>query len=468
MPLTYSNVPSPTRRDLLAGALATAAGTRAAAQPADPSHPNILYIHSHDTGRYLSPYGHDIPTPNLQKLAGQGVLFRSAFSAAPTCSPSRASLLTGQCAHQNGMLGLAHRGFSLYDYRHHMLYPLRAAGYRSILGGLQHIAAKPETIGYDEILHHRTQHVADVAPAVTAFLDSRPKEPFFLDVGFFETHREYAAPTPDDQPRFTQPPRSVPDRPETRADMAAFHSSARILDQGVGQVLDALERNGYASNTLVLSTTDHGISFPRMKCNFTDDGWGVSMILHGPGLFPGGRTIDAMISQLDVYPTLCDLLGIEHPAWLEGKSFLPLLRGENREINEQIFAEVNYHAAYEPMRAVRTHRYKYIRRFGGRKLPVLPNCDDGLSKSVWLEYGWKNRPVAEEELYDLVFDPGEENNLIAAAHPSGPAEEMRARLDRWMHATNDPLLRGPVAAPHGAVVNDPDGISPKEPTIRMP
>jgi N-sulfoglucosamine sulfohydrolase len=468
MPLTDSTVPSPTRRDLLAGALATAAGSRAAGQPATPSRPNILYIHSHDTGRYLSPYGHDIPTPNLQKLAGQGVLFRCAFSAAPTCSPSRASLLTGQCAHQNGMLGLAHRGFSLYDYRHHLLYPLRSAGYRSILGGLQHIAAKPETIGYDQILPHRTTHAADVAPAVAAFLDSHPKEPFFLDVGFFETHREYAAPTPDDQPRFTQPPRTVPDRSETRADMAAFHSSARILDHGVGQVLDALERNGYASNTLVLSTTDHGISFPRMKCNLTDDGWGVSMILRGLGLFPGGRVIDAMISQLDVYPTLCDLLGIEHPEWLEGKSFLPLLHGENREINEQIFAEVNYHAAYEPMRAVRTQRYKYIRRFGGRRTPVLPNCDDGLSKSVWLEYGWKSRPVPEEELYDLVFDPGEENNLISASNLPAAAAEMRARLDRWMHATNDPLLRGPVPAPHGARINDPDGISPKEPVIRVP
>jgi arylsulfatase A-like enzyme len=78
--------------------------------------PNILYIHSHDTGRYVQPYGHAIPTPNLQRLAEQGVLFRQAYSAAPTCSPSRAGLLTGQCAHSSGMLGLAHRGFSLRDY----------------------------------------------------------------------------------------------------------------------------------------------------------------------------------------------------------------------------------------------------------------------------------------------------------------------------------------------------------------
>ena len=91
--------------------------------------PNILYIHSHDTGRYVQPYGHAIPTPHIQRLAEEGVLFRKAFCAAPTCSPSRASLLTGQHAHNSGMLGLAHRGFKLNDYKQHWLYTLRGLGY---------------------------------------------------------------------------------------------------------------------------------------------------------------------------------------------------------------------------------------------------------------------------------------------------------------------------------------------------
>lgn len=92
--------------------------------------PSILYIHSHDTGRYVQPYGHNVPTPNIQRLAEQGVLFRQSFCAAPTCSPSRAALLTGQCAHFNGMLGLAHRGFSLDDYHQHIIHTLRQAGYQ--------------------------------------------------------------------------------------------------------------------------------------------------------------------------------------------------------------------------------------------------------------------------------------------------------------------------------------------------
>src|SRR5215212_5656591 len=114
-----------------------------------PPRPNILYLHSHDTGRYVQPYGHQVPTPNIQALADQGVLFRNAFCAAPTCSASRACLLTGQYGHVNGMLGLAHRGWSLRDYHHHMVNVLRGAGYRSVLIGEQHIAKEPAAIGFD-------------------------------------------------------------------------------------------------------------------------------------------------------------------------------------------------------------------------------------------------------------------------------------------------------------------------------
>src|SRR5436190_2236498 len=138
------------RRGFLYQTGATIAAGRAEA--AASGAPNILYIHSHDTGRYLQPYGHPVPTPNFKKLASDGVLFRQAFSAAPTCSPSRACLLTGQFAHQNGMIGLAHRGFAMNDYGKHMLHTLRGAGYRSVLAGLQHIADKPEKIGYDDLL----------------------------------------------------------------------------------------------------------------------------------------------------------------------------------------------------------------------------------------------------------------------------------------------------------------------------
>jgi N-sulfoglucosamine sulfohydrolase len=453
--------PYDSRRDfLLKATAATAISTpQASAQTAKP---NIIYLHSHDSGRYLQPFGHAVPTPNLQRLASEGVLFRRAFSAAPTCSPSRSALLTGQCPHRNGMLGLAHRGFRMNDYNQHILHTLRPAGYHSVLAGLQHIAADPKTIGFDEILRPKSTVAANVAPGAVEFLGRRHSAPFFLDVGFFETHREYPKPTPADDPRYTLPPAPIPDTPETRLDTAAFHSSARNLDGAVGQILDALDRNGLAANTLVISTTDHGVAFPLMKCNLEDNGWGVSLIMRGPGGFRGGKVIDALISQLDIYPTLCDLAGVGHPEWLEGKSMLPIIRGEAKEINDEVFAEVTYHAAYEPKRAVRTNRWKYIRRFGDKHTPVLPNCDDSLSKSVWLESGWKNKRLPEESLYDLIFDPNEQNNLAADQASAAMLADMRGRLDRWMRRTADPLLNGPVPAPHGAQVNSPEGISPNE------
>jgi arylsulfatase A-like enzyme len=451
------------RRGFLAN---LAAAPLVAAQAPPAAKPlNIVYLHSHDSGRYLSPYGYPVPTPNLRRLAADGVVFRRAFSAAPTCSPSRASLLTGQCAHQNGMLGLAHRGFSMTDYRRHIVHTLRDAGYHSVLAGLQHVADKPERIGYDQILHPATTQAVDVAPQAAAFLNSKPQAPFFLDVGFFETHREYPNPSPEDDPRYIQPPAPIADTPATRADMAAFHASARNLDRGIGQVLDALSRNGLAENTLVISTTDHGLAFPRMKCNLNDSGWGVSLILRGPGVYGGGKVCDAMVSQIDLFPTLCESLKIPPPAWLEGKSLLPLLDGRAREIHDEVFAEVNYHASYEPARAVRTQRYKYIRRYGDRNTPVLPNCDDSPSKNLWLEHGWKQQAVAKEELYDLVFDPAEQSNLAAAPSSAAALEEMRGRLDAWMQRTNDPLLHGPVPAPPGAKVNPVDGVSPREPVV---
>ena len=447
------------RREFLAGTMAAA--RNATAQGKRP--PNVLYLHSHDTGRYIQPYGHAIPTPNLQKLAAEGVLFRRAFDAAPTCSPSRASLLTGMCPHSNGMLGLAHRGFSLRDVKQHIVHTLRPAGYATALIGLQHVARTPETIGYDHVEQHGRNSAVAVGPAAAKWIRNAPAQPFFLDVGFFETHREFEKPGPAEDPRFALPPAPIVDTPQSRLDMAGYQASARVLDTGAGQVLDALAAAGLAGNTLVIYTTDHGVAFPYMKCNLTDHGTGVSLIMRGPGGFTGGKVCDALVSHLDLFPTLCDLAGAAHPSQLEGYSMLPLVTGAKPEIRDEIHAEVNYHAAYEPKRAVRTDRWKYIRNFGDRRKPVLPNCDDGLSKDIWLKYGWRDQKIEPEQLYDLVFDPNETRNLAGDPSARETLAGMRSRLDRWMRATADPLLKGPVPAPPGAVVNDAGGTSPREP-----
>jgi arylsulfatase A-like enzyme len=250
--------------------------------------------------------------------------------------------------------------------------------------------------------------------------------------------------------------------------MAAFKASARDLDAKMGHVFDALKRNGLWDNTLIVCTTDHGIAFPRMKCTLTDAGLGVMLILRGPASasasagkpagFTGGQVVDALASHVDIFPTLCDAAGIEPPDWLEGVSLRPLVTGEAASVRDEVHGEINYHAAYEPQRCVRTTRYKYIRTFDDRDRPVLPNCDGSPSKRVWLDAGWTRRDPSGEALYDLVFDPGEHDNRAGDPALGDVLTDMRARLSRWMQATGDPLLEGRVAAPPEARIDDVNAV----------
>jgi len=430
------------------------------------SQPNILYLHSHDTGRYVQPYGFGIPTPRLQGLAEQGILFRQAFCAASTCSAARACLLTGQYAHTNGMLGLAHRGWSLHDYTHHVVHTLHDIGYRSMLIGEQHISKRPDVIGYDRVVKIPTTRVDDVAPVAIEILRNAPAQPFFLSVGFFETHREFFKAVANEE-HYVRPPANLPDLPETRADMAAFTASARSLDRGVGAVLDALDETGLARNTLVICTTDHGVAFPGAKATMSDRGTGVMLILRGPGGFGGGKVVDSLVSHIDLFPTICDALEIPHPGWLQGHSLMPIVTGAAAEVRDAIFTEGTYHAAYEPQRAIRTKEWKLVRRFGDRRLPVLPNIDDSPSKEVWMRHGYAARELPELALHDLVFDPNEAENVVSRPDVADVVADLGDRLERWMRDTGDPLLDGPVALPAGAEVNDPGQRSAADPTTRF-
>lgn len=426
-----------------------------------PALPNIVYLHSHDTGRYIQPYGHATPTPTLQRLAEQGTLFRKAFSAAPTCSPSRAALLSGQYAHYVGMTGLVNRGWTIDPDAPTLISLLNDAGYTTALTGIQHIARDPQSLGYGVTQPGKE----NVERRAAEFLDSKPDKPFFLDAGFWETHRVF----PDADQRadecYVAPPAPLPDTPLVRKDMAEYNTMAATLDDKIAVVLDALDRNGYRDNTIVIFTTDHGIAFPGMKCQLTDHGIGVSLIMRGPGFEPGA-VVDEMVSHVDVLPTLCECIGLDAPDWAHGRSFMPLLRGEVESHRDELFAEVTYHGAYDPRRGVRTQRYKYIRQFDDRGRICLSNCDAGYSKDYWVKQGWSDVPRDNEQLYDLVFDPNETNNLAGEARCAEILADLRGRLDRWMHDTNDPLLNGPVPPPAGALVTDADADSASGPAVQ--
>jgi arylsulfatase A-like enzyme len=169
-----------------------------------------------------------------------------------------------------------------------------------------------------------------------------------------------------------------------------------------------------------------------------------------------------MVSQIDLFPTVCELLDIEPPAWLQGRSVLPLVTGDAGEVNDAVFAEVSYHAAYEPQRCVRTRRYKYIRRFLDRETPVVCNTDGGPSRKEWMDAGYAGRRLDREQLYDLVFDLNEAHNLVGTTGCEAALEEMWRRLRNWMEETDDPLLKGDVPAPAGAMVNEQDAHSSRD------
>ena len=139
------------------------------------------------------------------------------------------------------------------------------------------------------------------------------------------------------------------------------------------------------------------------------------------------------------------------------------MHGEVERLHEAIFAETTFHAAYQPHRAVRTERWKYIRRFDDYPHPVLANCDDSASKDLWVAAGWGERAVPEEQLYDLVLDPGEGQNLAEDPSCAEPLAELRGRLDAWMGKTEDRLLQGPVEPPPGAAVNEQWQLSADDP-----
>jgi N-sulfoglucosamine sulfohydrolase len=437
---------------------------------------NVLYIHTHDSGRILSPYGYKVPTPNLEAFAKEAAVFRNAYCAGPTCSPSRAAMLTGTYPHQTGMLGLAQRGFSM-DCRRHLVQHLNRNGYDTALCGIQHEVGwyldrvqGAKQIGYGEELTrdnsgYRQEELVkwdqENAGEVCTWLRDRKKmgnekkRPFFLSYGMYATHRRFPDEIdPEICPEFAVPPYPIPDSKETRRDFAGFLTSVKSADGCFGQVIRCLKEEGLWENTIVLFTTDHGIANPFSKCTLFDSGIGVALMMHVPGAKGNGRVMDQLVSHVDVFPTLCELLNLEKPDYLEGVSLVPLLEGGEEPVRSDIFAEINFHTSYEPARCVRTERYKYICYYDTSYLQTnLSNIDESQTKDYFMERGLKGREKYEEALYDLVYDPGERRNLAKEPEYKAVLEKMRDRLKEYEERTEDPIRSGPVAVRSGWKVN---------------
>lgn len=423
---------------------------------------NILYIHSHDTGRHIGPYGYPVNTPNLLNLAKQGTLFRHAFCAASSCSAARASLMTGMYPHQNGMTGLAHRGWYLHDYSKTLVSFLNDQGYHTALMGESHITPYDETdlIGYDEVVQDNSTPTEQMVEVAEKWFDNVPDQPWFLSCGFWDTHRT-AYPEPSaERAKYGGVMPGFPDTPDLRADYDAFCQAVERLDDGMGRVFAALDKSGQADNTIVIATTDHAPGFPTYKANVSDKGLGVFMVIRAPGT-ESGLVYEPIVSHLDIFPTICQLIDADAPDWLEGKSLAPALSGNTKPLHTAVFGEANYHAAYEPQRSIRTDSYRYFERHNGRNAPVRPNIDDGATKQHWLA---NNPEYVPQNLYDIINDPLEQHNLAGNPTYADIQAKMSKQLHAWQKKTADPLLKGGLNIPDTAVANNPDQDSSGQPT----
>ncbi len=398
---------------------------------------DVVLMTTHDIGRHLHCYGNPtVKSPNLDAFAATGVLFTQAFCTAPQCSPSRASLASGRYPHDNGVLGLAHHGFDWELDVPHAASMFTAAGFEAHLFGGQHVSLHPETLGFRQV--HGDAKGEVVAQQVEDLLARSRDKRLYIEINLAETHRPYPQPPPNP---VVEVPRFLDDTPEARSELAALQTAIETMDVATGHVLTALEKAGRAENAIVVFTTDHGVAMPRAKCTLYDPGIEVALIMRWPGGDLSGVRED-LVSNIDVLPTLLEAAGIEIPGEVQGRSLL-----HDDRPRDAIFAEKTFHSYYDPMRAIRTQRHKFIRNFesafrvevpGDIQTGAIFRADPGRYST--------DRP-AVVELYDLEADPLEQHNLAGRDDINEVERELSERLWAWMEETEDPLLKGPVASP---------------------
>ncbi len=418
--------------------------------------PNIILFITHDQGQFLKCYNtpatpNSLKTPNLDKLAKDGIRFTNYFCTAPQCSPSRGSIQTSLYPHQNGLMGLVNRGWSLPSRNRTIPMYLREAGYSTHLIGLQHEAIDVKTLGYDTVSKRMKDYRYDTNRMFSeyeSFLENHrnDEKPFFLNIGTIEIHRPFVIWSQANDTYSVKVPPFLPDNDKVRKDLSLYYGIINPVDEIIGKIIEILERTGLRENTLFIYTTDHGSPFPRAKCTLYDPGIKILLVMNCPNqkLFNGGQVFKQMISNIDLLPTLLDFIGAQIPEKIEGKSFLPVLKDTTLPFRSEIFTEKNYHDMYDPLRSVRTRAFKYIRNFEPCEyLYQIPlDIERGLSGQELKDKIKMKR--AEEELYDLEKDPNEVNNLVNNPTYENTLFVLRQKLLDWMKETNDPLLNGKI------------------------
>ena len=414
------------------------------AQKNSSKKPNIITNIVHDIGQHLGCYEAGLETPNLDKLAQTGVRFDNYLCTAAQCSPSRGSIMTGKYPHRNGLVGLAHIGWEINNSEKKLPEYLNEAGYETYLFGTQHETANPKTLGYKYI----PEANADAKEATRVFTEHAPElskseDPFYASIGFDEPHRPYNRPGyKNDLPDKVTVLPWLPDKSGIREDIGGLNGLVYEVDRCVGEIMKCLKDTGLWNNTLFIFTTDHGIAMPRAKGTCYDPGVKTALIMNFPGRIEGGKVYTELLSNVDFLPTILEIAGAGQPEGIDGRSFLPLLEGRNYRSRHYVYLEMTWHDRYNPMRAVRTDRYKYIRNFGNLPLVYLPEdvFVGTAGEEMRDEYYASSRP--EEELYDLESDPLEMKNVAGDEKYKEILRKFRNQVQKWMEDTNDRLLKG--------------------------
>ena len=444
------------RRDFLntigfsTAALALALCVQSLSSAAIPSskRPNILWICVEDMSANMSCYGETtIQTPNIDRLAAEGALFRQAFVTEPVCSPSRSAMVTGM--YQTTIGAHLHRSsrhaVKIHLPKHIKLISeyFRQAGYYTSNGSTLNINSPSETkrgkTDYNFVWDEKVYDAAE-------WSGRKPDQPFFAQIQLKGgKNRGAKVSNPVDPAKVKLPP-YYPDHPVLREDWAKYLNSVIQTDIEVGEILDRLTKEGIADNTIVFFWTDHGISHIRGKQFLYEDGIHVPLIVRGPGIKPGTIREDLVV-HIDIAAASLDLAGIKIPPHMQGQ---PIFSPEYEPRRYVFSARDRCDETVERMRCVRTDRYKYIRNFYPHRSHTQPNrYKDGKQimgvmrelfaagelNSDQARQFLPSRPV--EELYDLQSDPHELHNLADSSQHQHTLKKLRKVLVDWIVQTRD-------------------------------
>lgn len=431
---------------------------------------NILLITSEDNGPHFGCYGDPFArTPHIDRLASAGTRFTNAYVTQAVCSPGRASILTGLYPHQNGQIGLSTHAFRMYRDFPSIPSLLKQAGYRTGRIGKLHVEPKsacPFDFSWKTEAWRFKQRETDKAIEQADAFFTADEQPFFLMMNFVDAHlpwldEQYGYPeellTADD---VEVPPGVGCTSDRLRAHTASYYNCINRLDDGIGLLLDALERSGKADDTLVVYITDHGPQFSRGKCCINELALRAPLLLRWPGVSTSGTVRHELVSQIDILPTVLDAAGIDPPPGLPGASLRPLAgHGAAPDWRQELFAEwTTSHpfpepGLFNPQRCVRDQRFKLIlnllpdranpvERYYTEQAMVETGCTqeeiDAAPIAVQDAYDrWRHQPPVE--LYDLQADPWEYVNLADNPAYSRHRDRLLQVLDRWQVETHDAL-----------------------------